>query len=113
MGIDSAICKAFIAPVSFFRFSCYNETQNVWALWNMSAVLRQNSIGTGEGGAINQCKRRRRAAFMRSEKEMMDTIIEVAEKDARIRGVYMNGSRTNPNAQIGRASCRERVVCWV
>lgn len=35
---------------------------------------------------------------MRSEKEMMDTIIEVAEKDARIRGVYMNGSRTNPNA---------------
>ena len=98
MGIDSAICKAFIAPVSFFRFSCYNETQNVWALQNMSAVLRHNSIETGNGGVINECKRRRRAAFMRSEKEMMDTIIEVAEKDARIRGVYMNGSRTNPNA---------------
>ena len=76
----------------------YNETQNVWALQNMSAVLRHNSIETGNGGVINECKRRRRAAFMRSEKEMMDTIIEVAEKDARIRGVYMNGSRTNPNA---------------
>ena len=35
---------------------------------------------------------------MRSEKEMMDKIIEVAEKDERVRGVYMNGSRTNPNA---------------
>ncbi len=35
---------------------------------------------------------------MRSEKEMMDLIIGVAMKDERIRGVYMNGSRTNPNA---------------
>lgn len=35
---------------------------------------------------------------MRSEKEMMDIIMEVAQKDERIRGVYMNGSRTNPNA---------------
>lgn len=35
---------------------------------------------------------------MRSEKEMMDRIIEVAEKDERVRGVYMSGSRTNPNA---------------
>lgn len=35
---------------------------------------------------------------MRSEKEMMDLILGVAERDERIRGVYMNGSRTNPNA---------------
>ncbi len=35
---------------------------------------------------------------MRSEKEMMDMILGVAERDERIRGVYMNGSRTNPNA---------------
>lgn len=34
---------------------------------------------------------------MRSEKEMMDLILGIAEKDRRIRGVYMNGSRTNPN----------------
>jgi aminoglycoside 6-adenylyltransferase len=36
---------------------------------------------------------------MRTEKEMMDLIIGVAEKDERIRAVYMNGSRTNPNIQ--------------
>lgn len=36
--------------------------------------------------------------FMRSEKEMMDLIVGTAEKDKRVRGVYMNGSRTNPNA---------------
>ena len=35
---------------------------------------------------------------MRSEKEMMDLILGVAEQDKRVRGVYMNGSRTNPNA---------------
>ncbi|MFC0189517.1 aminoglycoside 6-adenylyltransferase [Fictibacillus aquaticus] len=35
---------------------------------------------------------------MRSEREMMDLIIETAEKDDRIRAVYMNGSRTNPRA---------------
>lgn len=35
---------------------------------------------------------------MRSEKEMFDLIIGVAESDERIRGVYMNGSKTNPNA---------------
>jgi aminoglycoside 6-adenylyltransferase len=34
---------------------------------------------------------------MRSEKEMMDLIFGVAGKDERIRAVYMNGSRTNPN----------------
>jgi aminoglycoside 6-adenylyltransferase len=35
---------------------------------------------------------------MRSEKEMFDLIVGVAQKDERIRAVYMNGSRTNPNA---------------
>jgi aminoglycoside 6-adenylyltransferase len=34
---------------------------------------------------------------MRSEKEMFQLILEVARKDDRIRAVYMNGSRTNPN----------------
>lgn len=35
---------------------------------------------------------------MRSEKEIMDLIIGIAMDDERIRGVYMNGSRTNANA---------------
>lgn len=35
---------------------------------------------------------------MRTEKEMFDLIIETARKDDRIRAVYMNGSRANPNA---------------
>lgn len=34
---------------------------------------------------------------MRTEKEMMELILKVAEKDERIRAVYLNGSRTNPN----------------
>lgn len=36
---------------------------------------------------------------MRSEKEMMDLIIDTAKEDERIRAVIMNGSRTNPNAR--------------
>lgn len=35
---------------------------------------------------------------MRSEKEMFELILNTAEKDSRVRAVYMNGSRTNPNA---------------
>ncbi|MBO7449313.1 MAG: aminoglycoside 6-adenylyltransferase [Clostridiales bacterium] len=35
---------------------------------------------------------------MRTEKEMMDLILSVAQNDDRIRAVYMNGSRTNPTA---------------
>ncbi|MBR1860406.1 MAG: aminoglycoside 6-adenylyltransferase [Lachnospiraceae bacterium] len=35
---------------------------------------------------------------MRIEKEMMGLILRTAEEDARIRAIYMNGSRTNPNA---------------
>ncbi|MHA6252780.1 aminoglycoside 6-adenylyltransferase [Oceanobacillus sp. CAU 1775] len=34
---------------------------------------------------------------MRTEKEMYDLIVGIAQKDQRIRAVYMNGSRTNPN----------------
>lgn len=35
---------------------------------------------------------------MRTETEMMELILSVAKEDERIRAVYMNGSRTNPNA---------------
>lgn len=37
---------------------------------------------------------------MRTEKEMYDLILDIAQKDERIRAVYMNGSRTNTNVQI-------------
>lgn len=36
---------------------------------------------------------------MRSEKEMFDLIMNTAMHDEHIRAVYMNGSRTNPNAE--------------
>jgi aminoglycoside 6-adenylyltransferase len=35
---------------------------------------------------------------MRNEKEMYDLILSIAQNDERIRAVYLNGSRTNPNA---------------
>ena len=35
---------------------------------------------------------------MRTEQQMMDLILRVAEQDSRIRAAYLNGSRTNPNA---------------
>ena len=35
---------------------------------------------------------------MRTEKEMYDLILDIARNDERIRAVYLNGSRTNPNA---------------
>ncbi|MCR4642395.1 MAG: aminoglycoside 6-adenylyltransferase [Lachnospiraceae bacterium] len=35
---------------------------------------------------------------MRTEKEMMELILDTAKEDDRIRAVYMNGSRTNPEA---------------
>jgi len=35
---------------------------------------------------------------MRTEKEMFDTILNAAKENDRIRAVYMEGSRTNPNA---------------
>lgn len=34
---------------------------------------------------------------MRTEEEMFDLILNVAAEDERIRAVYMNGSRINPN----------------
>lgn len=34
---------------------------------------------------------------MRTEKEMYDLILNIANNDERIRAVYLNGSRTNPN----------------
>ena len=34
---------------------------------------------------------------MRTEKEMYDLIISIAQSDERIQAVYLNGSRTNPN----------------
>lgn len=36
---------------------------------------------------------------MRSEKEMFDLILGVAKRDDRVRAVYMNGSRANPNVK--------------
>lgn len=39
---------------------------------------------------------------MRTEKEMLDIILGTARDDARIHAVYMNGSRTNPNAPKDR-----------
>ena len=35
---------------------------------------------------------------MRSEREMLDLILTVARGDERVRAVWLNGSRTNPNA---------------
>ena len=37
--------------------------------------------------------------IMRSESEMYRLIIDIANNDDRIRAVYMNGSRTNPNVE--------------
>ena len=34
---------------------------------------------------------------MRNEKEMYDMLLKIAQDDARIKAVYMNGSRTNKN----------------
>lgn len=34
---------------------------------------------------------------MRSEKEIFDLLLRIGAEDERIRGIYMNGSRTNPN----------------
>ncbi len=36
---------------------------------------------------------------MRTEKEMFDLILGVANRDNRVRSVYINGSRANPNAK--------------
>ncbi len=36
---------------------------------------------------------------MRTEKEMMALILDMAKQDKRVRAVGLNGSRTNPNAK--------------
>ena len=36
---------------------------------------------------------------MRTEKEMFELILGVAKRDERVRAVYMNGSRANPNVK--------------
>ena len=41
---------------------------------------------------------------MRSEKEMMDIIMNKALSDERIRAVTMEGSRANPNALLRAAA---------
>lgn len=40
-----------------------------------------------------------RMSTMRTEQEMMELILNVAKADERIRAVYMNGSRANPNVK--------------
>lgn len=37
---------------------------------------------------------------MRKENEIFQLLLETAKSDERIRGMYLNGSRTNPNAEI-------------
>lgn len=48
---------------------------------------------------------------MRSEHEMFDLILGIAGKDERIRAVYMNGSRTNPN--VSRDSHQDYDIVYV
>lgn len=48
---------------------------------------------------------------MRSEKEMLELIVRVAEKDERVRAVAMNGSRTNPN--VPKDSFRDYDVVYL
>ncbi|MGN6715258.1 aminoglycoside 6-adenylyltransferase [Anaerocolumna jejuensis] len=48
---------------------------------------------------------------MRSENEMFDLILGIAREDERIRAVYMNGSRTNPN--VTRDSYQDYDIVYV
>lgn len=48
---------------------------------------------------------------MRTKQEMFDLILEIANNDERIRAVYMNGSRTNPN--IGNDKYQDYDVVFV
>lgn len=48
---------------------------------------------------------------MRGEKEMFKLILDVAERDSRVRAVYMNGSRTNPN--VAKDAFRDYDVVYV
>ena len=46
---------------------------------------------------------------MRTEQEMYDLIVGTAKADERIRAVYMNGSRTNPN--VPRDIFQDSTLC--
>ncbi|NLO39886.1 MAG: aminoglycoside 6-adenylyltransferase [Ruminiclostridium sp.] len=48
---------------------------------------------------------------MRSEQEMFDLILDIAEMDARIRAVCMNGSRANPN--VAKDKYRDYDIVYV
>lgn len=48
---------------------------------------------------------------MRTEKEMLDLILSVAKADARIRAVYMSGSRANP--KVPRDKYRDYDIVYV
>jgi aminoglycoside 6-adenylyltransferase len=48
---------------------------------------------------------------MRTEQEMMDLILRIAKRDERIRAVYMNGSRANPN--VIKDSYRDYDIVYV
>ena len=39
---------------------------------------------------------------MRTEQEMYNLILDYAERDPRVRGVLLNGSRANPAAPLDR-----------
>jgi len=47
---------------------------------------------------------------MRTEQEMMDLILSIAKADERVRAVYMNGSRANPN--VKKDDCRDYDVVF-
>ena len=48
---------------------------------------------------------------MRSEKEMYELILNVARQDSRIRAVYLNGSRANPN--VPKDIFQDYDICYV
>ena len=62
------------------------------------------SIGAGSGS-------KNEGADMRSEHEMYNLILEVAKNDARIKAVYMNGSRTNENVPKDIFQDYDRLCC--
>lgn len=60
---------------------------------------------------VNRMRRQREGRRMRSEKQMLDLISDVARKNDGIRAVYMNGSRTNPN--VGKDIFQDYDVVYV
>ncbi len=60
----------------------------IWKIIDIISVLKRAERGwvIKTGGS------------MRTEQDMFDLILNIAEKDKRVCAVFMNGSRTNPNA---------------